>query len=46
MEGLDDKFIILTDYEALKGVINAPSRDLRGRLARWVFDLLEFDFDL
>lgn len=46
LEGIDKKFIVLTDHQALKGVITAPPRDLRGRLARWVYRLSGFDFDL
>jgi len=46
LEGLNNKFIVLTDHQALKGILNAPSRNLRGRLARWVFDLSKFDFDI
>lgn len=44
--GLSEKFLLLTDHEALKGVIKAPARDLRGRLARWVYRLAPFDFDI
>jgi hypothetical protein len=46
LEGTDRKFVILTDHEALKGVVAAPARDLRGRLARWVYRLAGFDFDI
>jgi hypothetical protein len=46
LEGTDRKFIVLTDHEALKGVVAAPARDLRGRLARWVYRLAGFDFDI
>ncbi|KPM33905.1 hypothetical protein AK830_g12666, partial [Neonectria ditissima] len=44
--GLSEKFLLLTDHQALKGVIAAPARDLRGRLARWVYRLAPFDFDI
>ncbi|KAK6212977.1 hypothetical protein QIS74_03097 [Colletotrichum tabaci] len=46
LQGLSDKFLVLTDHQALKGVVGAPARDLRGRLARWVYKLSAFDFDL
>lgn len=46
LEGLDRKFTVLTDHQALKGVVDSPARDLRGRLARWVYRLSAFDFDL
>jgi transposase InsO family protein len=46
LEGTDRRFVVLTDHEALKGVVAAPARDLRGRLARWVYRLAGFDFDL
>lgn len=32
-------FVVLTDHQALKGVVRAEARDLRGRLARWVYRL-------
>ena len=40
------EFVVWTDHQALKGVINAPAKDLRGRLARWVYELSQFDFDI
>jgi hypothetical protein len=46
LEGTDRKFVVLTDHQALKGVVAAPARDLRGRLARWVYRLAAFDFDI
>jgi transposase InsO family protein len=46
LEGTDRKFVVLTDHQALKGVVAAPARDLRGRLARWVYRLAGFDFDI
>jgi hypothetical protein len=46
LEGTDRKFVVLTDHQALKGVVAALARDLRGRLARWVYRLAGFDFDI
>lgn len=46
LEGTDQRFLVLTDHQALKGVLNASARDLRGRLARWVYRLSQFDFDV
>jgi hypothetical protein len=46
LEGTEAPFVVLTDHEALKGVIKSPSRDLRGRLARWVYRLSQFDFEI
>jgi reverse transcriptase-like protein len=40
------EFTVLTDHEALKGVLKSPAKDLRGRLARWVMRLAAFDFHL
>ena len=39
LEGLGRKFVVYTDHKALKQVVQAPARDLRGRLARWVYRL-------
>ena len=39
LDGLSKAFVILTDHQVLKGVINAPARDLRGRLIKWVYKL-------
>ncbi|KAF4334483.1 gag polymerase env poly [Fusarium beomiforme] len=44
--GLTEKFLVLTDHLALKGVVEASARDLRGRLARWVYRLSAFDFNI
>ena len=41
-----EPFVVLTDHQALKGVVQADARDLRGRLARWVYRLSSFDFEL
>ncbi|KAL8296565.1 hypothetical protein RB600_001856 [Gaeumannomyces tritici] len=46
LEGASKVFTVLTDHQALKGVIQAPARDLRGRLARWVYRLSQFDFNI
>lgn len=46
LEGSGKTFVVWTDHQALKGVIESPARDLRGRLARWVYRLAQFDFDL
>lgn len=46
LQGLSEKFQVLTDHQALKGVVDSSARDLRGRLARWVYRLSAFDFDI
>lgn len=46
LQGLSEKFLILTDHQALTGVVEASAKDLRGRLARWVYRLSAFDFDI
>jgi transposase InsO family protein len=46
LEGLGQVFTVLTDHQALKGVVDASPRDLRGRLARWVYRLSSFDFNI
>lgn len=46
LQGLPEKFLVLTDHAALKGVLAAPARDIRGRLARWVYRLSAFDFEI
>ena len=46
LQWLPDRFLVLTDHEALKGVVNASAKDLQGRLARWIYRLSQFDFDV
>ncbi len=46
LHGMSQKFAVLTDHQTLKGLVNASARDLRGRLARWVYRLSSFDFDI
>lgn len=46
LQGLSEKFLILTDHQALIGIVEASPKELRGRLARWVYKLSAFDFDI
>ena len=38
------KFMLQTDHRALEGIMK--SKDLQGRMARWVTTLQEYDFEL
>lgn len=46
VEGLEQRLTVLTDHQALKRVMDSPARDVRGRLARWVYRLALFDFEI